>query len=306
MTTSEAAVREPLKHLLVPTDFSKGAERVIGRALQLPLAPGARVHVVHVLPGDLPAKVRAKAEADARNSLEQTLSRAAGHVRKSSCALKLTSEVLRGEAFVEIIRCSRSIEAELIVLGRHGRRPVRDMFIGTTAERVIRKGDVPVLVANINPSEPYRRPLIATDLEDATRRTFELALRVLGPEAKSVSVVHAYRAPFEGFITPTVSAREKSDYRRSFHEQAVKGLAKVLAPYQDIGVQWKAAVRFGDARLVVLGEALRRRADLLVVGTHGRSGVAHALLGSVAEWVIEAAPCDVLVTRPVRFSFELP
>lgn len=224
MTTSEAAGREPLKHLLVPTDFSKGAERVIGRALQLPLAPGARVHVVHVLPGDLPAKVRAKAEADTRNSLEQTLSRAAGHVRQSSGALKLTSEVLRGEAFVEIIRCSR-IDAELIVLGRHGRRPVRDMFIGTTAERVIRKGDVPVLVATINPSEPYRRPLIATDLEDASRRTFELALLVLGPEAKSVSVVHAYPAPFEGFITPTVSAREKSDYRRSFHEQAVKGLA---------------------------------------------------------------------------------
>jgi len=75
--------------------------------------------------------------------------------------------VLSGEAFVEIIRRSRSLGAELIVIGRHGRRPVRDMFIGTTAERVIRKGDVPVLVVNRKPRSPYRRPLIATDLEDA-------------------------------------------------------------------------------------------------------------------------------------------
>jgi nucleotide-binding universal stress UspA family protein len=56
----------------------------------------------------------------------------------------------------------------------------------------------------------------------------------------------------------------------------------------------------------VLEQAVRERADLLVVGTHARAGVTHALVGSVAEWLVRSAPCDVAVTRPARFTFQPP
>ena len=190
-------------------------------------------------------------------------------------------------------------------MGRHGRRLIRDRLIGTTAEHVIRKGDVPVLVVSLPPTQPYRRPVITTDLEDASRRTFELAFRVLGPEVTQVNVTHAFNVPFEVFGPPTSAARETSDYQRSFQETAITSLAKFLTPYQDSGVCWQTIIRQGDPRAVVLEAALRYQADLIAVGTHGRSGIAHALVGSVAEWVIAAATCDVLVARPIRFSFEL-
>jgi nucleotide-binding universal stress UspA family protein len=304
MSASEPTLREPLRTLLVPTDFSKGAELALERALLLPLAPGAKIHIVHVSPPDLPAKLRPKAESEARARLEQVLSEA--RKRKAATEVDVTSEILRGEPFVEIIRTSRSLNVDLIVLGRHGPRPIRDMFIGTTAERVVRKGDVPVLVVNLKPTHPYRHPVIATDLEDSSRRTVELALRVLGTHMKLVNVVHAFHVPFEGFVTPSYSAREKSEWRRSYQETAVTGMTKFLAPYQDIGVRWKTFIRQGDPRSVVLAAAARRKADLIALGTHGRSGIAHALIGSVAEWVITAATCDVLVARPIHFSFELP
>ena len=91
-----------------------------------------------------------------------------------------------------------------------------------TAARVTGKGDVPVLVVKLKPTQAYRRPLITTDLGNVSHRTFELV------------------------------------------------------------------------------------ADLIAIGTHGRAGIAHFLLGSVAEWVLTSAPCDVLVARPIRFSFKLP
>lgn len=304
MTTPDTGTRGPLRRLLVPTDFSTGAELAIGRALLLPLAEDATIHVIHVLPPNLPAKVRAKATADAKRGVEGVVTRARGEATGQN--INLTSDVLSGEPFVEIIRCSRSITAELIVLGRHGRRPVRDMFIGTTAERIVRKGDVPVLVVNLKPARPYHKPVIATDLEDVAPRVFELALRILGPTVKAAQVVHAFNVPFEGFIAPTVAAREKSEYRRSFHEKAIAGMTALLATYEDRGIRWRTTVRAGDARSLILTEAVRLRADFIALGTHGRSGVAHALVGSVAEWVISAAVCDVLVSRPVRFSFELP
>jgi nucleotide-binding universal stress UspA family protein len=305
MTPLEPSDRKPFKTLLVPTDFSKGAEHALGRALDLPLARGARLHVIHVLPADLPTKVRAKSEARARASLARALSRARG-MAKPIGELDLTSEVLRGQAFVEIIRCARRLDAELVVLGRHGRRPVRNMSIGTTAARVIREGDIPALIVGRKPTRSYRRPLVATDLEDASRRTFQLALRVLGRNVKTIDVVHACCVPFAGFVMPTLTAQDRKNYRRSFEQAAIAGLEASLKPYRDAGVRFKGTVRLGDARSVVLAEARRRRADVVAVGTHGRSGVAHALLGSVAEWIIAAASCDVLVARPTRFSFALP
>jgi nucleotide-binding universal stress UspA family protein len=65
-------------------------------------------------------------------------------------------------------------------------------------------------------------------------------------------------------------------------------------------------LRGGDARQVILDVAAERNADLVALGTHGRSGVAHVLLGSVAEAVIRAAGCDVLVARAVGLPFKLP
>jgi nucleotide-binding universal stress UspA family protein len=165
---------------------------------------------------------------------------------------------------------------------------------------------VPVLVATVDPSRPYRRPLLATGLDDASSRTFALALRILGPEVRDVGVVHASHVPFEGLVVPAGAARGASAWRRTFQAKAEAGLDQLLDRWRDVGLSWRPVVKVGDPRTVILDEVMRHEADLVVLGTHGRSGVAHALLGSVAEWVIAAVPCDVLIARPVRFAFELP
>ena len=303
MVSRDSTGHGSLRSVLVPTDFSKGAELALRRALLLPLAPRAKVDLLHVLPPDLPAKLRAQATADAKHALGEIVARTRKAIGER---VTVVPDVRAGEAFVEIIRRSRSLDAQLVVLGRHGRRTIRDRFISTTAERVVRKGDVPVLVVNTPAAHPYRHPLVATDLGDSSTRTIELALQVIGPSSATIHVAHACHIPFEGFVTPTRAGKQTSEYRRTLQQRARGELDRLLARFADRGVQWKSSVRVGDARSVLLGEIVRQRADVIALGTHGRSGVAHALIGSVAEWVIEAAPCDVLVARPVRFSFEAP
>lgn len=280
--------RAPLRRVLVATDFSSCAERALRRALSLPLARGAGVTLLHVLPPGIPARARARADADAKRALEALAEHRA-----------VTPEVRSGTPFVEILRRARELRAELIVLGRHGKRTIRDLFIGTTAERVIRKGRSETLVVSHRYEAPYRRPLIAVDLDEVARGTLEFALRVVDPEeTKSVRVVHAYNVPFEGLLTPIFSAKERSAQRRTRRDAANAKLAALVAPYDEGPFRLKLAVRAGDARSVVLAEVARRAHDLLAVGSHGRSAAEHALVGSVAEWAIAAAPCDVLVTRP--------
>jgi nucleotide-binding universal stress UspA family protein len=71
-------------------------------------------------------------------------------------------------------------------------------------------------------------------------------------------------------------------------------------------MDWQKETGEGEAATAILREAERVRADLIVMGTHGRSGLPHMLVGSVTEKIVRAASCPVLTIRPDAFQFELP
>jgi nucleotide-binding universal stress UspA family protein len=299
-----SAQRAPLTAVVLATDFSPGARAAVERVARLPLAPGARVSLLHVQPGDLSRPARRAAGAFARHRLErlaETLSdRLAG-----VAGVRVTGALAWGRPFVEIIRHARRRGAELVVLGRHGRRPIRDLLIGSTAERAVRYGGVPVLVVNREPTGPYRRPLAATDLEPASLHAAALGARLVDPAVRTIVAVHAWEVPFEGWIALSEHADGRRQYRRSHREEAA-GRFKRLLTGLDAGFRWQGVLRRGDPRAVVLHEAKRRRADLLMLGSHGRAGLARALLGTVTEAVVAEATCDVLVARPPGLVVELP
>jgi nucleotide-binding universal stress UspA family protein len=277
--------------LLVPTDFSAGAELALARALHLPLRSGAKIVILHVLTDASP-----QTEASARGKLAELAARTT-----PPPGTELVTELATGEPFAQIIARSRALDAGLVVIGRHGRRRVRDLFIGSTAERTIRYGDVPVLVVNTEATGPYRRPLLATNLDECAKRLADLALGVLEPDVP-ITILHAYRVAFESLQHAPVHGT--LDHELETNARA--GLAKLLGTLEVDRARWQTVVRRGDARTVILTEIVGQDADLVALGTHGRSGLAHMLVGSVAEWVIASAVCDVLVTRPARFTFQMP
>jgi len=295
----------PFRCVLVPTDFSDCATQALQRALRLPLASGARLHLLHAIPARLPAAERRQARAHASRQLDKLVA----HSRERNQSIRdaqITTGIMSGRPFVEIIRCARGIGAELVVIGRHGSRSFRDLLVGTTAERVIRKSDGPTLVVSQAPTSGYRRPLVAVDLEDASRRLVDLALRALGNDPATLRLVHAYSSPLMGFTAMDSSDRTLETYRRSAERQARARLKKLMMSLGDTPGRFTSTAVCGEPRSVILNEGRRHRSDLIVIGTHSRSGLAHALLGSVAEGVLAAATCDLLVARPARFSFALP
>ena len=291
-----------LQHVVIATDFSPGATAALRRAAWLPLSTGATLSTFHAIPDTIPPNLRDAAAERALGTLRNAAGEAAAVARGRGLNVKIECAVVVGTPHVEIVRFARSTGAERIVVGRHGARPLRDAFLGSTAERVIRKGDTPVLLVNGDPEGVYDRALVALDLSDVSRRVSDLAVALLPGDARALRIVHAFHLPFEGWLQGTTL-----DELRRERQRAAKAAAKDLAAeYSAQGVRCDVAVREGDPRIVIIREAVRARSDLVVVGTHARSGVAHALLGSVAEWVIRSSPCDVAVTRPARFAFEMP
>jgi nucleotide-binding universal stress UspA family protein len=284
----------PFQSVIVPLDLTPASDRVVERVSLLPLAEDAEVTLLHVVPGSLGREARARAQADARKALA-----AAGkHLTRRCPGLTVEPIVTAGSAADEIAAHARAVEAELIVMGRGASRGLAELFLGSTAERVIRQARFPVLVAR-QLARAWARPLLAIEVDDASAEVVRLALRLLPAPRPPLSVVHAYDTPYSGMVYPSLSREHAQEYRAHHRAQALESLTRALAKTPGAAeVTWTPLARFGSPRAVIPKTVARLRADLLVLGTHGHAGLAHALLGTVAGDVLREVSCDVLIVPP--------
>ena len=291
------------RSVLIPIDFFASSQRVAERAALLPLTEGARLTLLHVVPKLLPREAQRRAESDAQEALSEAKERLA---RALPPTVKVKTAVTSGTAALEIAKQAKSLRTELIVMGRVGARAVRDLFIGSTAERVVRQAQCPVLVVRLPAHHGYQRPALALDLDEAAPAALAFALRMLPAPPPPMLLVHAYDAPFHGLIYPSLAPDEAKEYRRYYKQKAAHGFARLLAAQRAGGLpnaegaRWVLKVQYGSPRALIPKAVAKHRADLLVLGTHGRSGVAQAFLGTVAGDVLRDVPCDVLVVPPRR------
>lgn len=279
---------EAFRKILVATDFTARGHLAVQRAIRLPLAKGASIILAHVLPPNIPSKYKAAIEKQARGSLHRLAYRIARKHQKAA-NVTVVPLLLEGISYDEIVRLAHSEKAELIVIGRHGQRIIRDLVLGSTAEKIIRKANLPVLIVNRKVSAPYVRPIIAVELADTPRSAIGLTLCVVGPNA-AITLVHALNVPFERYIGDA----QLDAYRRECQDRASSKISAALNAFAD-EIQSNVVVKRGDARSVLVKEIDERAADLIVLGTHGGNGFSRALLGSVTEYVVRSVECDALV-----------
>lgn len=146
----------------------------------------------------------------------------------------------------------------------------------------------------------FRRILHPTDFSAASRPAFARALALARRNRASLTILHVI-APFaptlgEGYVSP----RTWEDVERQVRSQAQRELAKLVARARKAGVRATSLLLEGPPADRIVRAARARRADLIVMGTHGRSGLARLLVGSVAERVVASAPCPVLTVRARR------
>jgi nucleotide-binding universal stress UspA family protein len=280
-----------LTSVVVATDFSPGGQLALDRALRLPLHPKARLEVLHVVPDGIPGKLRKQALGEALAGLEKLVAaRQEALAARGLSASQVGLEVIEGAVAAKVARHARAVDADVVVIGRHGRRPVADLFLGSTAQKIVRRGETPVLLVQLPPEVPYGSVVAGLDLEAPSLAVLK-ASQLVSPGAR-VRAVTASVATFEDYVS--IPGELALELRDQLLEDARVALTALLAK---AGVQAEGAVKPGDPRLVLLEEARAAEASLIVVGSHGRKGIKRLFLGSVAEWVLGHATCDVLVVR---------
>jgi nucleotide-binding universal stress UspA family protein len=288
--------------LLVAVDLTPSTDRVLGRLSRLSLADDARVTLLHVVPGGLPPGEQRRAVRDATKALVDEVRHLRQSIHKN---IRIEPSVKVGAAAKEIAALASKEQVELIVMGRGGGRVLRDAFLGSTAERVIRQAKRPVLVVRLAARTAYGRPALALALDQAAHEVVRLLLRVLPRPRPRVEVIHAYDVPYRGMIYPSLSEDDAEERKDELRSHATRELAKVLTTaLAEADVRphdrphWAIHVRCGSPRVIVEKAIKKAETDLLVLGTRGYSGAAYVLLGTVAGDLLRAAKCDVLIVPP--------
>jgi nucleotide-binding universal stress UspA family protein len=276
-----------VQRLLVATDLSARSGRALRRGGVLARQFQAELVLLHVVDDDQPPPVVAAARRQA-----EELVRAWGAKLRGS-----EPEVLvrAGVPFDVVAQIAAERAVDLVVMGAHRKRILRDVFVGTTVERVMRTGRHPVLMVNRASAAPYRRAVVASDLSEASAGALRTAAALGFLGAGELSVVHAFMplakdmmvyAGIEGEKIAEHVAHAGTDARHKL-KAFLQGCCPAL-------LEHPLLIEEGDPVGVIARIVARLDADLVVIGTRGHTGLKRALLGSVADAALRTLECDVL------------
>jgi nucleotide-binding universal stress UspA family protein len=201
------------------------------------------------------------------------------------------------DAVAAIAAAVASHAADLVVMGTHGHGGLQHAFLGSVAERTIRSVERPVLAVKedaAKAAEPIGRILLAVDFSAHSDRAAEVAGALARRLGARVDVVHAVDLPRD--FLPFASDFTM-EFERRIEAGAGEGLERVRERLAPSGVPVTLHVRRGPPSQVIAGLASELGSQLIALGTRGQGGLAHVLLGSVAERTLRAAPCSVLVVK---------
>lgn len=287
-----------MRRILAATDFSTRSQRAVRRAGLLARQSGAELTLLHVVDDDQPAHLVELERREAGKILGEQV-QSVDELRGIRCRHVVTA----GDAFDAILRTAETAPADLVVMGAHRKQLLRDIFVGTTIERVIRTGSRPVLMVNGEAAHPYVRVLAAVDMSDASARALQSA-RTLGFfDNAHLSIVHAFEAFAKSTLFIADATQERIDaYVAQEQSRTIAELTAFLQAHGCGDLPWSFRAEEGAPFQTISRAVKEMHLDLLVVGTHGRSGIAKVLLGSVAEEVLRSLDVDILAVPPAAVS----
>ena len=293
---------ERIQHIVVPTDFSTFSEAAAARAATFARLDGASIHLVHAVPFPL---IVAPYEASLSPAVWEEVRRAArARIEEARKAVEargvstVTAEVAdSGDPVAAIGAAVESHAADLIVMGTHGHGGLKHAFLGSVAERTLRTALRPVLAVKedvASAEQPIQRILLAVDFSAHADRAVEVSAALARRLAASVDVVHAFDLPLD--YSPYTSDFGM-ELEQKIQASAAERLEGVRARLAEARVTATLHSRRGHASQVIAELAATLGTQLIVMGTRGNSGLAHVLLGSVAERTLRTAPCSVLTVK---------
>ncbi len=293
-----------IRSVFVATDFSDTAAMALERAVEIARAHEARMVLFHVtldpaaagsslyvLPPDFHDRLR-EASMDRLDEIAQQV---------RSQGLEVKSELQIGPARPTLLAGMRKHRPDLAVLGTRGLSGFAHLLLGSVAAEVLRGASCPVLTVHPGDTQSLdtlETVVVPTDFSEDAELAIDSALGLLARRERPVRVVLLHVQHLMVPLTPLAGSVPVKPVALA---EALDRIREALEPTAERvrgrGLEAEVVAREGDAPSVITEVASSSGAGLIAMGTRGRSGLKHLLLGSTAERVVQHASCPVLTVR---------
>ncbi|MDA3945962.1 MAG: universal stress protein [Helicobacteraceae bacterium] len=282
-----------LHNILAAIDTSAMADEVLKRAITLAEEEGAQITILHCI--DIPLVDKLFGDVDGDASIRKKIALKMDALIGEAPVEYLVT-LTRGKPSDEIVYMSDKMQSDLIIIGAHGKKSIKDTFFGSTAHHVAQKSHRPVLIIKQPLTDNYKNILALTDLSEASKKSIQFA-QGLFPNA-DINISYAYtqisdlRVDFYNLETKRenykeiVRAKVEQDVE-TFQQSVEIDNTEVIEGFDPVGE-------------MLLETAIEQKSDLVVLGTHGVKVSDTILYGSTASYLMKTVPSDVLIYVPLE------
>ncbi len=299
------------KNIVLTTDLSANADVAIPFAVALAKRNEGMINVFHAFEVDskdaLADGVVVGASAWIRSIRQQRERNVAALANRISENFGVITHytVADGNAAAEVARFAIDSRADVIVTATHGRTGLTHLVLGSVAERILRLSLIPVLTVRpgelaFDSNSKFKTILLPTDFSENAAAAQPYAIALAKKDGAKLSLVHVvddsiyYTTLEPGVLMPDLECLTdalRADAERSLSDVAASILTK-------FGVKCEQIAASGRIAEQICAIAKERQADLIVISTHGYTGLSHLVFGSVAEKVVRSSPVPVLSIKP--------
>lgn len=305
----------PFTSVVVGTDFTACSAVALRQALRVAAWSGASVHVVHVIDTHVVIELEEALSQTQKGIRDGLIADAQGawaeFAKTIPGAAGLPIEVSINNRIVGILARAREDKGDLLVMGAFGHR-CPNVGLGTVATACVRKSPIDVLLVRDTRPEsgnaPFKTIVAAVDFSPTSLRVVERAAMFAARDNASLHLLHAFDPPWRHLHyrapTPLAPPHLQKQYRDGLEGR----LAEFCKPALDAHPNLRGKFVLHDDpghRSGIVEYAKKVNADLLAIGTRGRTNLRDLLLGSTAEKAMEESSCSILAVKPDAFDHPL-
>ena len=284
--------------ILCPTDFSAGSQQAIRVAVRMAKESGGELVIVHSwhlpasaysLEAPFPVYLMQGTIADSQRALETAVEEA-----RAAGAKRVSGRLLNGVPWTEIVDQLEKQGFDLCVAATHGRTGLARILLGSVTTQVVRHAPCSVLVVRPDGEvKPFHHALVPTDFSESAMHALDLAAALVEPTG-SIVLLHVIEVPaaYAAEVLVADFARDLDNHAAAALDTEVERIRRTTR----VRVEVRSLCGSPGAQVLAALDA-DGSVDLVIMGSHGRTGIKRALMGSVAEKIVRHARCPVLVAR---------
>lgn len=289
-----------VRNILVPVDFSPMSILAVEAAKTFARRFDAQIHLLHVQEVSYPAGFMAPTPHLVGELIviqHDNEKRLCKRLRDWGARLDLLPEqchVISGSpVFDAICQMAHRLSIDLIVMPTHGRTGLNRVFFGSTTERVVQHSPCPVFIARKRTGET-NTILVPVDFSGCSLDALKYAIQLAKVLAARIIVCHVVHLGY-AFTSDGYAMYDMSEIIKALRKEAEKQMIEFVRAAKFDGVKFETVVQTGAAVDEICALAQGKDVDLIITPTHGRTGLKHILIGSVAEQIVRRADRPVLV-----------